>query len=506
MRNLLAPALLALTVIILIWNIVLAGRIAQNRQAPRVFQALSGLIALLVVPGLLINLATSTIITGRAVVAMDWVWPAVLVLFAIQALYALLRRLVNFAWGLPIAVYNIVIAGIEIIRYLVAHGHSPAEPLVALLAARSLAMVFAGGTSAVLTSPLYLNMPMVAPAFPALRPLTASFRFIMSIIASLWLVFILAIGMPRAIVQLRNYEAHRRDQLRERPDGDFAIGLKILPDVRNPPSPAAIRSDSALIDTLDVDAVAAVIVPGASRAALDSLSHVLEPARRDSLTVIIAIGYQGTVAPEIRRASFNQTQRLATLREVIRRLHPNIILPAEDPYSAGERALGTLPAALWESYLTAAAKLAKSLDRNVRVGVSASSYRTDDSTLYAWASSSRSPIDIVGFSLFPSPYIGGGIQSDTRTADRWMRATPSNKVHWVFATGGFPLAYGERSQEEAVWEVLSWATDHPNIKGALIYEAGDYGQARGLRAPNGRLRPVTRTVSRAIQQLRESAR
>jgi hypothetical protein len=35
---------------------------------------------------------------------------------------------------------------------------------------------------------------------------------------------------------------------------------------------------------------------------------------------------------------------------------------------------------------------------------------------------------------------------------------------------------------------------------------GDYGQARGLRAPNGRLRPATGAVMRAIRQLRESAR
>ena len=75
-----------------------------------------------------------------------------------------------------------------------------------------------------------------------------------------------------------------------------------------------------------------------------------------------------------------------------------------------------------------------------------------------------------------------------------------------FATGGFPLAYGDRSQEEAIWEVLAWATDHPAIKGAVIYEAGDYGQSRGLRAPNGRFRPATAFVTRAIQQLRESAR
>jgi hypothetical protein len=142
----------------------------------------------------------------------------------------------------------------------------------------------------------------------------------------------------------------------------------------------------------------------------------------------------------------------------------------------------------------------------VRVGVAASAYTANDSALYAWAAAKGSPIDIVGFSLFPAPYVGGGIQTDTRTADRWMRATPPVKDHWVFATGGYPLAYGERSQREAVWEVLAWATDHPSIKGTIVYEAGDYGQSRGLRAPNGRVRPVTIALMRAIQQLRESAK
>jgi hypothetical protein len=506
MRAFLAPAHLALTIIIVIWDVVLAGRIAQNDRAPRVFQAVSGLAALLLVPGLLLTLATSTIITGRAVVTMDWVWPAVLVLFAIQAVYAFVRRLVNPVWGIPIAVYDVVIAIIGIIRYLVAHGYTPAEPFVALLAAQSLAMVFAGGTSGVLASPFYMNVPMVSPAFPALRNLTASFRLFMSTVAVMWLLFIIALGTPRAVVQLRNYHAHRRDQLRERPAGDFAIGLKILPDIESPPPPPAVRSDSALVDVMDVDAVEVVVTPGASRLAIDSLARVLDPSRRGSALLIVAIGYRGNMFPEVRKSPLNTEQRLATLRQVVARLQPDIILPAEDPYGSGERAVGVVSVEQWKAYLAQAASVAKAVDRKVRVGVSASSYRTTDSTLYAWAVSPRSPIDVVGFSLFPSPYIGGGIQSDTRTADRWMRATPSRKEHWVFATGGFPLAYGERSQEEAIWQVLAWATDHPVIKGAVIYEAGDYGQSRGLRAPNGRFRPATRIVTRAIQQLRESAR
>ena len=506
MRAFLAPAQLALTVIIVIWDVILAGRIAQNRRAPRVFQAVCGLAALLIVPGLLFTLATSTIITGRAVVAMDWIWPVVLVLFAFQAVYAFVRRLVNPFWGLPIAVYNVVIATIGVVRYLVAHGYSPPEPLVTLIAAQSLAMVFACGTSGVLASPFYFNVPMVSPAFPALRNLTASFRLFMSAIATAWLVFIIVLGTPRAVVQLRNYRAHRRDQLRERPNADFAIGLKILPDISSPPAPPAVKNDSALVDAIDADAIEVVIAPGASRIAIDSVARVLDKTRHDSTVVIVAIGYRGNLLPELRKTPFDAPQRLATVRLVVARLQPDILLPAEDPYASGERATGVLTVDQWKSYITDAARAAKTIDKTVRIGVAASSYRTPDSTLYAWAVSPRSPVDVVGFSLFPSPYIGGGIQSDTRTADRWMRATPSRKEHWVFATGGFPLAYGEHSQEEAIWEVLSWATDHPAIKGAVIYEAGDYGQARGLRAPNGRLRPATRFVTRAIQQLRESAR
>src|SRR5437763_1351046 len=122
MTSWLAPAYLALALTILAWDVALAGRIAQLRQAPRPLQAMSGLIALLALPAVLLALATSTIITGRAVASMDWVWPALLVLFAAQAAYALARGLVNLLWGVPIAVYNLLVAAVGVVRYLVAHG------------------------------------------------------------------------------------------------------------------------------------------------------------------------------------------------------------------------------------------------------------------------------------------------------------------------------------------------------------------------------------------------
>ena len=52
----------------------------------------------------------------------------------------------------------------------------------------------------------------------------------------------------------------------------------------------ARASDSALVDSVDVDAVSVVIVPGASRTAIDSVARVLDPARRDSTVVIVALG------------------------------------------------------------------------------------------------------------------------------------------------------------------------------------------------------------------------
>jgi hypothetical protein len=159
----------------------------------------------------------------------------------------------------------------------------------------------------------------------------------------------------------------------------------------------------------------------------------------------------------------------------------------------------------WQAYLTSAAQRAKAVDASVKIGFSVSSYGIADSILYAWAAQPGSPVDVVGFSFFPEKKgIDDIVNAFEPAADRWMKTVPRGKDHWVFAVGAFPLNTGERMQERIIWHVLSWATDHPAIKGAVIYEAGDYAQARGLRVPNGRLRAAQKAVRDAIRQLRES--
>ena len=123
----------------------------------------------------------------------------------------------------------------------------------------------------------------------------------------------------------------------------------------------------------------------------------------------------------------------------------------------------------------------------------------------ASAAATGSPIDIVGFALWPSATGAKTLDAARGAADRWMRESRSTKDHWVFAVGGFPQAHGEASQERAVWAALAWATSRPQIKGVVVAEAGDYGTIRGIRAADGHLRRVTFALMRAKKGLRETA-
>lgn len=497
MRAWLPAVHLALSLTILVWDVVLAGRIAQLRQASRLFAAVTGMAGLLLLPAVLLRLATSTLITGRAVISVDWIWPLVVALFAMQAVYAISRHLVNPLWGVPIVVYDIVIGVVEIVRYGVAHGSPLAAHFTVLLAAQANTLA-AVTTPIAVTTPFFILVPMISPAYPPIRRATAAFRAGVAGLAFVWVVLFVVVGLlqsPSAV------GAHTTDLIHERPAGDFRVGLKILPDVVGPPSAPAARNDLALADTLDVRAVTVVIAPGASRLAIDSVSQLLGQLG-DSITVIVALGYRGILFPDFRRAPLDETARLAMIDYIVQRLHPDILLPAEDPLSVGGRLVGDLPADAWKSYIASAAHKAKARDPHVRIGFSVSRFSAADSALYAWAATTGSPVDVVGFSFFPD--LSGPVDSFEDAADRWMRTTPPVKEHWVFAAGAYPLNAGEATQERVIIQTLAWATDHVAIKGLVVYEAGDYAQARGLRAPNGRLRAAAGALMRAIRDLKAS--
>src|ERR1044071_6196920 len=128
MRNLLPLLQMLLVATILLWDVALTARIVQVRNLPRAFVAITAIAGFLLLPSLVIHLATTSSITGRAVTQVDWLWPFTLCLFAIQALYAAVRRLVNPFIGFFISAYDVLIATDGVLRSIAATGQVMSTP------------------------------------------------------------------------------------------------------------------------------------------------------------------------------------------------------------------------------------------------------------------------------------------------------------------------------------------------------------------------------------------
>jgi hypothetical protein len=504
-HRLLGAIYLALSVAMIAWDILQAGRIAQLRRIPRSFQAITGIAGLLLVPALVVGYTAQSLLYGRAIYLVAWLWPFTMLLFVLQSVDALARRLVTPLLGFPLLVYNVIIATVAVTKFMISRGESPAEFALALNAAQaSMLGTFFG--AAALWNPIYLQVPIFAPSLPARWGFTRLARVVLAG-AAIALTALVVIELPGAFAGIKSYASHATDQLQEHPEGDFRIGLKIFPDLRSSPPPLAIENDLALADTLDVDALSVVVDPEAARGvALDSLARSIDQARSDSTLLIVALGYPKNGEQKIRQSREGYTvARLKDVDRIARRLKPDYLIPAVDPTDEGSRVLGEQSPEYWIDYFGRAARVAHYIYPRIKVGLPISSYGTRDSTLYAWAARRGSPIDVVGFSLLAGFDGARSLDTHLRVAQRWMRQFPNPKEHWVFATGGYPLVHGEQNQLLAMWGVLSWATAETPIKGLVVYEAGDYYTVRGLRAGGGRLRPATGAILKAEKGLRSGA-
>jgi hypothetical protein len=482
-----------------------ARRIAQLQRMPRAFQAITAFAGLLLAPAILIAISGASILYGRALQTVSWLWPLTTLLFAFQALYAVGKRLVTPLLGFPLLAYNAVIAIVAIAKYSISRGSMPPEFALALTAAQA-AMLRTFFSSAALWSPLYLQIPMFSPSLPARFRFTKLVRAVLAVSAIAMAALVL-IELPGGFAAIHSYRGHTKDQLQEHPDGDFRIGLKIFPNLRSGPPPLALANDLQLADTMGVDAISIIIDPEAARGvALDSIARSLDETRTDSTLLIVSLGYPKDADAKFRKSSSAYTdERIRDINRITRRLKPDYLIPAVEPYSEGSRLIGSQPPEYWIAYLTRAANLAHYIYPRTKVGIAASAYGARDSVLYAWAAGPGSKMDVVGFSLLAGFDGVKSTDSYKKIAQRWMKQYEDHpKEHWVFAAGGYPMVHGEPNQELALWDVLAWATAQPAIKGLIVYEAGDYDALRGLRAPGGRLRSSVAAVLRAERGLAES--
>lgn len=491
-----------ISLLILLWDVLLAGQIAKARRQSRLFLALTSICGLFVVPAAFVDLAAGTMTTGRVIFLIAWIWPALLLVFVAQSGYALFRRHVTSLFALPIFVYNCVLLVAAVARYASRWLDPLPPPLAGAAVAQAGALGILFGREA-LSSPWLLLLPLLSPAYPATWRISKSVRGLLAVGAAAVVVLTL-MEYPRSVYAAQSFSTLGSERLQERPLGDFHVGLRIFPALNAAPAPLSITRDLALADTIGARAISVLVEPEGARALpLDSLANTLEDFRRDSALLVVTLGYDRGDAALYRASPSNyMRRRLALLDRIMRRVRPDVLIPALDPYDAGTRALGEVPTAWWRDFFERAARDAHAVRPRTRVGLAVSSFTDADSAFYAWGEATKG-IDLLGFSLAPSFTGGTSLEARTRLAERWMRG--SRKEQWIWSVRAYPRTFGEGNQARAIWGVLAWATRQPRVSTVIVDGAGDYESLVGLRDPGGRMRPVVAAVARARRALDETA-
>jgi hypothetical protein len=469
-----ATAFAAVIIVLLGWDIAVAGRAAQRRAPSRAFALLSGVTGFLVAPALLVHFGAQSALTGRVLEALSPLGPLVFLLCTVQVAAAWWLGLAGPALAVPLLAFDAMQLVIASVGFAGSRGQAAPHLLMAPGLAQAGLFALAFGPAA-FASPLAIVVPLLAPAAPARGRTAIAWRALLGGGAAAAVAALLATA-PDAVGALGAFARLGNDRIAERSRESFTSGLVVLPELQGTPSAASLRDDLALADSLDVGALYVRVGPdGARAAALDSLARALEPYRRDSTLVLAAID---AGAPG----------RLVTADRVVRRLRPDYLV------LSGTRETGPL---------AGAAALAHRLRPATRVAVQLSPAGAADSALFAWATSGASPVDAVVFALFPDA--GGAPRAieALKTAERWMRSEVRTREHWIAAAGA-PTVEGEDAQRRFIRHVLAWGTSRSSVQGVVIGESGDYAQGSGLRAASGRLRGAVGDAASSIRSLNET--
>jgi len=465
------PYLVALA-LLLVWDVVLAGRIAQLRKAAPFFRTLTGLCGFLVVPGLLIQAASESSLTARAVTALAWFAPAVLWLFVVQSGYALFRRLVSPVIAAPILLFNLLIAVIATVRIVQAGGIVLPIPFLIPGIAQSQLLALVMGHAAI-AAPFAVGVPILAPAYPPRSRVSNAVRGALALAAFSALAFV-GTAIPRAWRAGTAWRTLGNERLGERTRGTFSSGLRILPALSGAPLTTALREDLALADSLDVQALLVRIAGnGSTAAALDSLGRALDSYRRDSTALLVAL-------------SSETGDRPRTIDRVVRRLTPDyLVLPSAWGLAAIEQSTAEI----------------RRLRPATKVMIELSAFDRSDSTLYA-----QTAFNSVGvlFSLVPAPGGGARVEAALAAADRWIARGGRPREHWLLAAGA-PQIDGEEAQRRLLRHAVAWSSSRGTFAGVIFADASDAERGTGLRAADGRLRAAAGDVAAAIRALAESS-
>lgn len=496
-----AAAHLALSLLLLLWTVAIAGRIARRRDAPRALVLLSGLGGLLVIPAVFVSVVTGSVITGRALFAVSWIWPATAALLTAQAVYATARGLLPRPFGALVVAYNAMVLAESIVRVLLLFGVPLTDGALVVTAAHAGALEIAASATATM-HPLFLFPPVLAPAVPiAKRRFGFLLRGTVILVLVGWSTLLLLSFAP-ATHAVWSYRTFARERIQEHPDGDFAIGVKLFPDVTElGPPDIAVERDVALAREMEATALAVTFAPGAlTDASLALVARAIDEPRRAGALLVVTLAVSDEATPARPRDAAWQAARVREVEMLVRLLRPEYFVPGRPAAWAAQR----VPATEWQAWLATAAEASRRTRPRTRVLAPLAGFTPRDSVMHAWATAPSAPVDGVGFRMTASPRGGVGLEARQLAAVRWMRAAGSPREHWVLEATGWPMVFGERNHERGLWGTLAWASRQPEMRGVIVVAASDYGAPIGLRAVSGRVRPAARRMGAAIRALEEA--
>lgn len=464
------------------WTIWCGGTVARVPSASALHRGLAGLTALLLLPGAIVAIALGGVETSSAVREGAWLWPLACLAAAPQPLAALRHgRAPGWLAG-PAACWNAVALTDAVARTLDLLGVMAPDAVLPLLYAPRAAWTDALGSGA-MTAPWTLWIPLLVPIWPP-RLKLARVVHVAGVVVACTGVGAAALGGLGLGAVASSYARFGAEPLRERPSGDFVVGVSMLGDVRGMPPAAVATSDASTVSLLETGAVHVTVSARTPRPALDSLGRILDARRRAGAQVLVTV----------RDLAADGPADSVAVAAIVRRTSATTVV-LSGPWEAA-------PIDRLAARLARRAAAARSAGRRgVQVALAVGSA---DARRHAWAAAPGSGIDEVVLVLTPSSRGADGLGRTLGSWSGWMASAGALRRYWVLGSGGVPAAHGARSQRQAVRGVLAWATAEPLVRGAIVGDAADHGQLLGLRTGARTWRPAAGTVLQAGRSIRET--
>lgn len=481
-----APTVAAVAgALLLAWNLAIGVRASALPSVPRALRLLTSLCAFLVLPALVIALLAVTPPGARVLGPLAPLWPLITAAMLVQSAWALQLGRAHRALGAALLLYNTLAAWVTLTVW--ADGAmGPLAPW-AMTPAFAWTRVAARSDASLLPWLALVFLPALAPLSAARRSLTRGVRVLVAVLAAL-VIGGVGFELPRAAAasSFTRDLATRGGDLRAR--ADLAIGLRLFGELHGQPSGAVARHDVALADSLAVTAVHVTLgVDAATGPTLDSIARTLV-ARRDSVTLVVTLLLDDGGASSWRG-------RTAALERIVRRLHPEVLLPAE-------RVPAGVAVSAWRDHLEQEAALVRRVDADVTVALAIDGATAADSALADWVLTAHPAVDALALCVGPasSPRAFDAVLN---AAARWASFSNAPAAVWVLGVPSAPLATGEIAQAQMVRHALAWGAAQPYVRGIIAGDASDTRAPFALRSASGRSRAALAEVGAALRAVHD---